>query len=339
MSKKLVILLVCIFGIAVSAFAANTIIENQRFADETDNFLSAETIESKVNENFSQTNSAEPAENFACIMDCSESARIGNVSAYVKFICENNFTAEQILIINRILGKGTTVQTLRQVHDFWLSTDEDFSMIEDICSLEDEYFGEFWYEDAFNKLTDNKHGVLTSEDIAEYKAKDITLEQILAANTLSRKNGQNIFCILDALAAGETIEQQAKEIYGISVEFDDGSELETVNDIVKAKKYSVPSVMLASRKTNLNSLIDQTENAYESIVSAKISSELNRLGISENDGENEDYLKNCDYPVSVKKALLNKGYTPKEIYRASQIKTDDINDAAKQAREALKYEE
>lgn len=197
--KKGVISLVCILGVSVASLAAGKVIEFQKAGSDAAAFASVELCNEKVNENFTQISHIDPIENFVCIMNCCDEAKYGNISAYVRFMCENNFSAGQLSEINNILKSGTTVQSLAQVYDFWLTTDEDFSVISEICSLENKYFGEFWFEDAFNYITDNEHGVLTRSDVRDYMSKGLSADQILAANTLSRKEGQNVSDILNSL--------------------------------------------------------------------------------------------------------------------------------------------
>ena len=340
MNRSVVVTIGCALVISVSAFAAANIIEGQTVARQTDEFLAEESISSRVEENYSANLSDIGWSDFSGISECCKEAKAENIAAYIRFLCMHKFTPEQLTLINKILLGGTTVQSLEQVYDFWVTTDEDFSVIEDICNMENDIFGEFWYEDAFNKITNNSHGELDSSDIAQYREKGVELDQISAANVLSRKSGCNIRDILDRLSDGTDLKTQAEQIYGFSADWENGADYDSVMNIAAAKQLNVPENVITSRKANLKEVVQSAESALALAAQNKIDDELLRAGLSDlaADSDSTEYLQNCDYPLSVKKALLNKGYTPKEIFNASKINTDDINQAAKQAREAMKNE-
>ena len=198
-----------------------------------------------VESNLSPKENLRSADSFASVANCADSAKYHNVTAYTAFMGENSFTSSQLEIINRILDKGTTIQSLAQVYDFWLTTSEPFSIIEDICALEERYFSEFWYENAFNALTNDKCGVLDSKDIDEYKEKDITAEQILAANTLCRKGKYTITEILDMAVNGRDIEDIACEVYEIDSLPEADSLNEKINLVIEAKKLNISDKSVA----------------------------------------------------------------------------------------------
>lgn len=295
----------------------------------------------KLNKKLSKKKKLKKADEFKVITDCAERARGNNVAAYVSFTCKNDFTDEHLEVINRILNSGTTVQTLKQVYDFWLTTDEDFSMIEQICALESSYFSEFWYERAYNAITNYEHGALSGEELIEYQSQGVTIEEILAANVMSRKEGQNIYQILDSVIAGVSIEEQAKAIYGVDTlpEYDNAFALVTA--LAKESKLKNQSALL---KATEDEIIEKDE-IFDEVVEDMISAELSRLDINESEtNSNDDYnaLRNTGYPINVLMTLINKGYTPQEIELSAQITEFgvefDYHKSAKKAREMMKDE-
>lgn len=337
--KKAVIPLLCALGITAAAFAASEVIEVQKVATDAEAFVSDELCAEKIDAGFSQIERVQQPENLDCIMNCSDEAKLSNIYAYIRFMCENDFSDEQLADINEILESGTTVQSLSQVYDFWLTTDEDFSVVAKICALENKYFNEYWYEDAFNEITNDGHGVLNRAQLKTYMQKGLALDQISAANILSRKDGQNIFDILDSIADGKNIEKLIKEIYGVTVSSKEQTDLEKVETAVKALKYNVPSTLLESRKADLSAVVEQAESNYQNAIDKKADYYISKLNIADDTSDTSyDVLNECDYPVNVKNALLNKGYTPNEILKASKLSADDIYDAAKTAREVMKNE-
>ena len=279
-------------------------------------------------------------EEFKSIIDCSSRAAYGNVSDYTAFVCEYNLTDAQLEVINRILDKGTTIQSLIQVYKFWLTTDYDFTMVEEICALEDSYFSEYWYESAFNAITGNIHGVLSAEDINYYRNLGITTDQILAANVLCRKEGQNIFDILDGVCAGITINQQAMEIYNVDALPEAVSTFKSVTELAESVALAIPATTDAMVFSRALSKEETLRVNYE-VVSEKVTTELERLNIPEPEETLEDdyhTLNSIYLPVSIKRALLNKGYTPEEIQKVAMSHETNLNKAARNAREAVKNE-
>ncbi len=276
-------------------------------------------------------------EQIKSIIDCNNRAKYDNIASYVAFVCENRFSPAQIKIINNILDSGTTIQTLNQVYDFWLTTDEPFSIVEEICALEDEFFSEFWYENAFNSITDNEHGVLSDKEVREYLNKNLTYDDILTANTLSRKKGQNINNILNRIVDGEKIEDIICEIYDIDFLPEAETNLEKINKIIKSKKYNIASEVVNSDK--LTTFVDSAEANYGGVILDKIYEETTRLKVDVPEADDEydaEMLKKSGLPYLTIKALLNKGYTPDEIAKVPEFENTLPHIAVKKAREVLK---
>jgi len=339
LKKSLIIAVAAIVVISTTVLAANIIVENN-INNQIDEITSVATVETQINKNL-EISAIKNAEEFKSIIDCCDEAKYENICEYVSFLCENSFDKEEIKIINRILEKGTTIQSLKQVHEFWLSTDEDFSIIEEICELEDVYFSEFWYEDAFNRITNDVHGVLSSEDIEFYQEKGVSIDEMLSANVLCRKEGQNIFDILDRVSEGERIEKIAEEIYDIANIPDADTKHEKVKMLAKAKKYKISSGLFGSKKVNLSDVISQIENSYLKVIKDKINAEIKRLEISKPKNslqEEQEILDDIDLPISMLNALTNKGYTLHEIQIIPDQHKEDIYDAVKAARRQLKDE-
>lgn len=293
-----------------------------------------------VEANLNNASGIRTADQFGSIVNCSSNAAYANVCAYVTFMGENPFSTEQITIINRILDKGTTIQSLMQVYDFWLSTDEPFSIIEEICAMEDNYFSEFWYENAFNKITDGKHGVLSGEDIAAYREKGISYEEILAANTMSRKGVYTINQILDSVVNGANAEDIACEIYNVNALPEGENVLEKVNLTIESKKYKLSTARISDSES-ISTAISTAKTAYSDAIAPKAEAEIQRLGIDKPSGdsaEQYDAMQNTGLPIGTVRALMNKGYTPAEIAKIPDMDTDDIFTAAKMAREVMKNE-
>ena len=342
MRKKVLIISMSIIAGLTTAGLASGLLEEDSVST-SGGAVSTElamTAADSVNTNLSANSKLRTADRFSSIMTCRADARYHTVTAYVAFMGENSFSPEQTEIINRILDKGTTIQSLAQVYDFWLTTDEPFGIIEEICALEDSYFSEYWYENAFNKLTNYEHGVLDSEGIDAYKEKGISVDEILTANTLCRRGVYTITEILDKVVDGEDIEDIACEIYGVETLPEAENSCQKVNLALKAKKYNIASSASASSAKATAAAIETAQTAYTDAVSAKIESEVSRLSLAKPEQTEDDFeaMQSTGLPISTLKALQNKGFTPAEIAKIPEMDTDDTFKAAKMAREVLMNE-
>jgi len=222
-----------------------------------------------------------------------------NILSYSVFLSENKFTNKELKYLNNLLEKGYSEGVIQEVYEFWLTTDEDFSMIGDLCALSDELYGINWVENAFNKLTNNSHGVLDVEDIEAYYKKGLTYEDIYTANILSRKKGKTIQGILDDMLSGKT-----------NFEIIDESGITFDKEKVKNKLNNVNSAVALhiakSKKVNIEDLPTDDSKILEYL----------------NDIEDKEYNKNI---ATVKEKLTSVGIAPEKIDREKRIKDNNAH--------------
>lgn len=170
----------------------------------------------------------------------SEGISFNNLSKFDQMVAVMNKTVEDDEIFNYVLvnykylqdGIKISQQSSDYVADliiqgynaedvidctyFWLDTNEEVSIIQEMCSWKaenEEYSNnQFWIEEAFNSLTNNKSGVLTMEDFEEYSQQGITDEIIMIANRLCRKGVYTIQEILEKYENGILMTDIAIEI-------------------------------------------------------------------------------------------------------------------------------
>lgn len=126
------------------------------------------------------------------------------IEAYILFILEYSPADEDLNIIHSLLKEGHTIQVLTSIYDFYLTTNEDEGIIAQIASLEDTHWGDHWIENAYNEITDCKHGVLDSDEIKMYIANGLSSDDISYANILSRRGVYTIDEILEMKQSGKS---------------------------------------------------------------------------------------------------------------------------------------
>ncbi len=135
-----------------------------------------------------------------------------DIESYITFMIKHTLTSDEIAVINSLVASGTTMQTVENIYDFYLTTNDDFSIISKIAALETAFWGDHWIENAYNHITGNAHGVLNLEDIKEY-SNHLSIDDITYANILCRKGVYNIREILDKVQSGESWDNITDEIY------------------------------------------------------------------------------------------------------------------------------
>ncbi len=336
MKKRVFACVLVVLAIAVTSVLASGIISNiidSTVSFDTHHLTTESFVQNVVADNIA---SIKDYSDFDSIINCYDEAKYNNIAEYISFMASHKFTSSQVKVINKTLLGGTTIQSLQQVYKFWLTTDEDFSAIYDICQLESNYGNLYWYEDAFNKLTKNSHGVMELEDIQEYNGKGIGNDEIMCANILSRKKGQNIYNILNRVVGGESLENIACEVYKTD-KLPEGETLyQKIMLVAEADEYGIDF-----ETDKLAEVLEKIKTVYINVAEPKIQAALANVEQPNIDYDEQQLFERIEESGMHSKfvqALYNKGFTTKEIYRVSQTNTDDYFAAAKKAREELKNE-
>ena len=337
MKRRVVICIAAVLAVAVTSVLASSIISvsvaDNAVSYDAQQLTSESFVQNVVDSNL---NSMSDFNSIQSIVNCCDEAKYNNIVEYVSFMASHNFTSSQAKIINKTLLAGTTIQSFIQVYKFWLTTDEDFSVIYDICQLEGNYGNLYWYEDAFNKLTDNSHGVMELDDIQEYNSKGIGNSDIMCANILSRKKGQNIYEILNRVADGESLEDIACEVYKTDVLPDGETLYNQIMLVAEADEYGIDF-----ETDKLGETLENIKTVYATVAEPKIQAALANVEQPAMDYDEQQLFEQIEksgmHPKQIQ-ILYNKGFTTKEIYRVSQTNADDYFAAAKKAREELNNE-
>jgi len=222
-----------------------------------------------------------------------------NILSYAVFLAENEFEPHEIEYLNTLLEEGYSEGVIIEIYEFWKTTDEDFSMIGDLCKLSDSMYGINWVENAFNKLTNYSHGVLSVEDIEKYYEQGITYEQICSANILSRKKGNTIQGILDEILSGKD-----------NLEIIEDAGVESKNNVGRRKMENI-NMMFALKIMNNEHLEDEIIPLDEEDIETRIA-----------DFENKTFRNNV---VMARKELAAAGIVQEEIDKAEKKRKDDAS--------------
>lgn len=129
---------------------------------------------------------------------------------------------------------------------FWLDTNEDISIVEEIYGQKLRFRGSTWIENAFNFVTDNKCGVLDTEDVDKYLEQGITFDDIMTANKLCRKGVLTIQEILELRKEQKSFAEIAALVNGT------GSAAYSLRNEIEAVSVSTEDVMRAETLAKIN---------------------------------------------------------------------------------------
>lgn len=177
-------------------------------------------------------------------------------------------TKESFGYIEQMILEGCDPQTTMDIYQFYLTTNEDISIVRKIYDM--VYTGEpitnrdVVFENAFNQITNNKCGVLTKEDVQNYLEKGLAVSDISQANLLSRKGVMTIQEILDALLNGKTWETIVETISGEAINFKyrnaDGATLVDAMYVATMRNESINTVLAGDSD---DYFMEKTKNVNE----------------------------------------------------------------------------
>lgn len=249
---------------------------------------------------------------------------------YTYLIKVYDFSSHQMDYIDSLIYSGAKIDDILSICDFWLDTNYDIDLIGDIYLLRDKYFGSSWIEDAFNEVTENKHGVLNQSDISDYIDRGVSTLDIKTANVLSRKGVYTIQEILNMRIDGISWDEILSEIESNGnlkiVSVDDGNVILIASELSKETGIDISSYIL--NENAVNNINEEKENTDREIV-LRVKNALTQLGVlvdpimDKNNLEIQQDIKNIIKNNGISEDELNKllsdGYMLMDVLNASEI--------------------
>ncbi len=230
------------------------------------------------------------------------------------FMERNCVSDKQFKLMEQMILEGCDVPTLTGIYSFYLTTNEDVTIVRDIYDYvwdgEPIENGGVLFEEAFNELTDYKCGVLTKEEIEGYLEKGLTIDDIAEANILSRKGVLKINEILDRIIAGEDWKDIGETISGQKISADGD-----ISGLMQSAQIMNVTVKEAAK--------EGTEEAWAEEKAKTVNAILMKKGYwKEELSENSEYIiekaKKRGIGESEVKELLENGYDESDILNVLQ---------------------
>ena len=202
-----------------------------------------------------------------------------------EFFACNFITSEQQQYILELIKNGYDKETVKNVVLFWLDTDEDVSMIEKLLAEIPKDGGETDYyvtESAFDRLTENRSGLLTFSEGKEFQRAGVSVEDMIYANKLSKKGYMEIHDILSKcqndgninLVAAEVLSKCQREQYDFSSFTEEELSGKEASDIFAAADLNRGGIMSIAESFSSGKapgeLIEEIRNAAIKKISMSI---------------------------------------------------------------------
>lgn len=144
-----------------------------------------------------------------------ENAGYSEAYSFASFVQIYQPSQEEQAYLAKLLQEGISLDNVISLYVFWLDTDEPLAMIASLKEHipDDASKSKNWLENAYNKVTANKIGILESDDVESYLAQNLTIADMKNANILARKGTKTIFEILDLRALGKTWFEIVQTVY------------------------------------------------------------------------------------------------------------------------------
>jgi len=223
----------------------------------------------------------------------------------------DNITSEQSQYLCSVVKSSNDYFLTMSIYEFWQTTSEPIDIIGKIYELYDEeYRSIYWIEDAFNIITENRHGVLDKAGIDAYIEKGLTTEDILYANIMSRKGVLTINEILDQRADKKAWLEITSEIYP------------ELNEVSKSTKsdYEVGEIFDAvylSEKTGISALkylkARDSMKKHKVAYSNDIFTETNKKLLKKGYTKRRENPENKQFNEDMEKLIKAEGVTKEEI--------------------------
>ncbi len=136
------------------------------------------------------------------------------IDEYASFKIRYQPTGEEIQYMAGLLNESTPIQAIMDAYRFWTTTNGELSLVGQLAAGYQTEFAEiaYWTENVYDEITGNIG--LTTEEIKEYlQDSNLTQEDIIVANELSRKNVLSIREILNKRKQGKNWFDITENIY------------------------------------------------------------------------------------------------------------------------------
>lgn len=148
-------------------------------------------------------------------------------------------TEEEIQYMTELLYQGSKLEVVLETYQFWMTTNEPLERLGEIVAAwtPDDEDVMYWVDDIYNLLTGNED-ILKKEEVEEYVARNIQLEDIAVADELSRKKVLSIRQILQKRENGDSWIAIVNQIYqGLQIQLELGAQ--DLEDYQNVKGYDV----------------------------------------------------------------------------------------------------
>lgn len=321
MKKKILILSVfVIIAVTAVAFAAESIIETKEKSFAHQRELVKEQMHKSVEKKTKNLTDKANKYDFCELLRSKgyyEDEVNEIVYSFMQMQAVYSLTDDELKDFYKLTKQDYDLLKLMEIFEFTIHTDyyRDMKFVKQLYDTAQsmEIISDYWVETAFNALTDRTDSILDQSQVVSYIKDGLTVDEIYAANIMSRRSNKTIKNILKTKKSGKQWSDIAEEIYPEltkpkNQEIQEDA-VKIVSAVMKSRITGIEAAEIISDSTTADQLISEAQTAAHSSASS--------IGVS-NDELTESILKFAQdkLPSVNKKDLakwLRKGHRIRDI--------------------------
>lgn len=243
---------------------------------------------------------------------------------YAKIALLYPMTAKDVDTITDMVYDGKDMSKILDIYIFLQDSNADLKYLTPMYETAEktDFYGKYWREDAFNSCAGQTENVLSLAEIKQYVESGSDIEDIKAADIVSRSEKKSAKEIIDELQQGNTWGQIIDAVYDADISaLSEEINPTTVLECLELSKFSNQEIGQIYSEYK-----EDPHNTFEKIVYPKVkraSEYIRESGLNVTDAQSyaDDVSSAVNNVISDEevRTLIQSRYTKKEIQKAAEI--------------------
>lgn len=200
------------------------------------------------------------------------------VYRFIQFQSVYSLTDEETKEFYKLTKQDYDLVKLMDIFEYTINTDSfrDMKLVRKIYDKAQamKIQSNYWIETAFDALTGRTDSVLNQAQVAAYVNDGLTIEEIYAANVMSKRNEKSVEKLLKEKKSGKKWSEIAGEVYPeiSSIPDAENNPVKIVSSVMKSKVTGLEASEIMTDSSKAENLISNAQSAAETAA--------NSIGIS-----------------------------------------------------------
>jgi hypothetical protein len=243
---------------------------------------------------------------------------------YAKITLLYPMTQKDVNTITDMVYDGKDMSKILDIYIFLQDSNADLKYLMPMYETAEkaDFYGKYWREDAFNSCAGQTENVLSLAEIKQYVESGSDIEDIKAADIVSRSEKKSAKEIIDELQQGNTWGQIIDDVYDADMSaLSDETDPTAVLECLELSKFSSREIGQIYSEYK-----EAPKNTFQKIVYPKVKKAgdyIREIGLNVTDAQSyaddvNSAVKNILSDEEVR-ALIQSRYTKKEIQKAAEL--------------------